>query len=334
MTSADSPNPAHKIKNKPQRIPYVINAISLLLAIVSILAVSYVWPRLERSLSNVNNHVTALQQALMQFEKEVEQNTLKTQTVLSTNQKNLSQLMSQSGDTSGQQAMAESAYLIRLAHLHLTLDNNTNLAIQLLKMASERIDTITSSLATRLKIAIAHDIATLSAIPQIDVPNLMGQLDQVSAQIAALPIRPKNSSPAATTPASLSFKADTWWDHLKGNLAGLKKLFVVRYFDNSIEPLLTPAQSAYLKENIQLKIYQAQWAILHHSERLYRESLTIAVQWLNQYGDNDPAVEKITTKLQSFSLIDITPQIPSTLESFDTLTAPTSPHKDQTNGID
>ncbi len=74
------------------------------------------------------------------------------------------------------------------------------------------------------------------------------------------------------------------WKKIKDNWGGLKNLFVIRHINNDASPLLEPNQIFFLKENLQLKLTQAQWALLNRDASFYQNSLNSAIQWLSNYG--------------------------------------------------
>lgn len=333
MATTSFPKPPIKTKCKlttPKH--HIISIIALAIAIVAIIIAAFDWKQMNAVQSNTNMRITQSQQSILEFKKKIAQNQLALQNAISVNQKNISQLLNQGGDSTTQQATAEAIYLIRLAHLNLTMDNNIKLGITLLKMAKQRIDSVTTPATTRLKVAIAHDVATLSTVPQINVTNLLVELDSISNQIAMLPTRSQMSFQAKKSMTTQN-TSHHWWDKVRHNLIGLKKLFIVKHFDKPIAPLLMPQQTIYLKDSVRLKISQAQWAVLHRSPKLYRQSLNLAVQWLNQYNQNSLEAQQIIKKLQALATIAITPKIPATLKSLIVLNALSIPNKNNSSSI-
>ncbi len=335
MTTTSSSKPPIKSKQKSTASKHsIISLIAFILGIIAIVIAALAWQQTSSVQSTLDNRATQLQQSIAALKAELKQVQSNLQNAITANQKNISQLMSQGGDTAQQQAIGEAGYLIRLAHLHLTMDKNIHLGIKLLKLAAEQLDTVTTPAATRLKVAIAHDVATLSAVPQINTINLLTQLDRLSDEIAKLPTQ-SQMSPQSTTSPSPTTPPQHWWGKVKHNLGALKQLFIIRHFDKPIAPLLMPQQVIFLKDNIRLKISQAQWAVLHRSTKLYRQSLNLAVQWLNQYDQNQPATEQIIKKLQALAIINITPDIPTSLKSLQVLNSLSSPDQDHSsNGTD
>ena len=55
--------------------------------------------------------------------------------------------------------------------------------------------------------------------------------------------------------------------------------------DNPEAPLLAPAQSYFLRENLRLRLLSARIALLRHDEASYQADLQAASTWLKRYFD-------------------------------------------------
>lgn len=322
-SSKDSP-PTKTKQNSTSFVSRLLIGITFIASITAIVIAVLAWEQLSTIHSNTNAAVSQQQNKV----SEIGQTLDKVQTSISENQKNISQLIAQASNTTTQQGIAEATYLIRLAHVHLMIDDNITLALQLLKIAEQRLQTITSVTATHLKSSISEDISALSAVPKVDLPNIITQLNQISEEVNQLPVQHK-SSPKPTTSNTVTTTSEHWWDKTKHNLSGLKNLFIIRHIDSEKIPLISPQQIIFLKENVRLKLSEAEWATLHQQPTIYQESLTMAAKWLNEYGQNQPAIKPIVKKIQALALINIKPQIPAlkslkTLSSLSSLKAPTS----------
>jgi len=305
-------------KHKPSPKYSALAFSALILSVVAFLFAAFIWQQQD----SIRSNTAPLKQKLAQLTSTLQQ----TQADIATSQKRIAQLMSQNGNPD-QQATNEASYLVRAANLHLTT-RNVNSSIQLLQMAKQRLETVITPAAGRLKSAIAHDITTLSALPQLDVGNLLAQLDQLSQQIASLPTN-LQMSPQTVSKTNNDTAATTWWGKVKRNLGGLKRLFIIRRLDKPMAPLLNPQQIVFLKENLRLKLSQAQWAVLHNQPKLYQQSVNIAIQWLKEHAQNQPATQDIIKKLQALAIINISPPLPTTLKSVNALNSKPSPSSTQ-----
>ena len=93
-----------------------------------------------------------------------------------------------------------------------------------------------------------------------------------------MPGPPRESpSSASPPPAWLAFLRETWSD--------LKSLVRIEVSDRPAAPLITPAQSYFLRENLRLRLLSARLALLSHDDKSFRSDLTTANAWLRQYFD-------------------------------------------------
>ena len=65
---------------------------------------------------------------------------------------------------------------------------------------------------------------------------------------------------------------------------------MIRHYTQPIEPLLNDEQLNFLKQNIQLKVYQAEWAVLQQQSDLYQHNLTLIRSWIQTYYTQNPAL--------------------------------------------
>ncbi|AAO91564.2 uroporphyrinogen-III C-methyltransferase [Coxiella burnetii] len=290
-----------KTKSMPiQTIAFLLGIIAFILALGGIAFGVAIWHRLNSA---------QLEQSLGRFQGELQQSQAELQAAIATNRKNIDQLTHEVTHPSAEQTVAEIAYLVQLAHLHLTIENNTLAAIQILKMVRQQLQPVSSDALTPLKQAVDQDITALSAVPQIDFIELSERLDHLKTEIAALSMQPHRSAPESPTTSTPESK--TWWEKIKHSFSkALNNLFVIRRVDHPTSPLTEPGQTLFLKENLQLQLVQAQWALLNREPKVYQGSLNRAVQWLSNYDHNQPEADNIIKKIQALAVINIKPQTP------------------------
>jgi uroporphyrin-3 C-methyltransferase len=90
-----------------------------------------------------------------------------------------------------------------------------------------------------------------------------------------------------------------------------KQMVVVRHVDQAAQPLISPEQQAFLIENIQLKLAQAEWAALHRDAGVYQTSLRQAQTWVQQYFANNAATQSVITTLNNLLQVNVKPDLPS-----------------------
>ena len=285
------------LKKESSSLKYwLINGMVFFLALAALVLAIVAW----KVINHTHAEATQLNQTLIQI-----------QATVTENQKNIAQLMTQTSNPSAQQAIVEAAQLIQQAHIYLMIDGNVALAIQLLNLATQRLQPIATTAAIQLKSAMDQDIAALSAVPQVNIASIIMQLNQLSESVHQLSISPQPATRISTMTRTIP--TDHWWSKLK-------KLFIVRHLDTQKAPLMNPQQFLFLQENVRLKLFQAEWAVLHRQPTIYQESLIMAAQWLSEYVQNQPAADSIVKKIQSLEAINIKPSLP-TLTSLSVLTS-------------
>lgn len=305
-----------------------LGMVALILAIIALVFAALAWQQYGAVHENADRRAAKLQQAVTQIQTDFQQYQTQSQTAIQDNEKNIAALTNQLNDTKSAPILMEVNSLIRLANLHLTFDNNVAQALQLLKVAQTRLQSITSSTTQPLKEAIEHDINALSAVPQINASDLNDQIEQLGKQIAALEIQSPLATQSRTPPEPLA--GGSWWDRIKHNLGGLKDLFIVRRIEEPVTEPLTEKHFILLQERIQMKLLQAQWALLYLQKNIYQQSLHTAAQWLNELSQNQPATQALIKKLEALAVIDIKPQTPS-LQSMQVLAEQNSEKSESTH---
>ena len=210
-----------------------------------------------------------------------------------------------------------------MANLHLIISHDTDTAVKLLQLAKQQLSRVASASALQIKQAVAMDISRLKQAQRLDMAKLLAQLNQLNTTIQQLPDFPTHP----LTPTPTKDVTPSWRQQLGHTLQGLKKLVIIRRHQQPIKPLLASEQLLFLKQNIQLKMAEAEWAVLHHNKAVYQQSLKTVQQWLtDEYSDQAAAADALGT-LQSLLTIDVNPTLPDLTHTLSTFNAiPIQPH--------
>lgn len=294
--------------------PFRLISIALLIAIISIIISAVTLTLLQRTLHHKNDEKVQLEHAVNQLKSDFSIYQEKTETAIAANEKNIAIIVNQMNNPSRRALLVEANYLIRMANLHLVTENNIALATQLLKMAAEELQPISEAALQPLKQALNTDVQTLSAIPQVDIPDLIHTIDALNIDIKNLNLHQSNLVPSASNKIVIPVSSSTnWWEKVKTNLSGLKSLFIVHRIDEPMMASVAPEQSDALKMKIQLKLAEAEWALLTHNSLLFQQSLHTAAEALTAFNQNQPSVNDMIKKLESLATINIKPNIPKLL---------------------
>lgn len=258
------------------------------------------------------NNVKVLQQSLVSVEQAVQQQEKSLETI----QNNLTNLtpMSQQGDEKALLIKVEQ--LVRQANLSLNWQRDIPGAIALLQTANKDLTNYKNSALLAIQEQLQKTINELNGLSVTDVEDVVLQLMALDPLIAKLSLRTPaemlnvNNTQNAAQPASAA-ELPKWRQVLNISLAELQKIIIIRHHDEPIEPLMTPEQGLYLKQNLQAMLQQAQWAALHQKQKLYQQSVSQIIEWIKKYFDQNTVVAKqLIEQLENLSKKVIAPTLP------------------------
>lgn len=257
-------------------------------------------------------------QQVNQLQIDVTQN----QTSISTQQNQLlqtqnsvSQLTQLSGYNRSEWILPEVKYLVNLADINITANQNVKAAILLLKAADKRLSVLANPKFNKLRQALINDINALASVPTVDTTGILLQLDAISSQVQKakfIPSSPKTATDDAKEQTTNPGKANTLWQKIYINtLAFLEKAVIIRHHDSDVKPVLTAMEQQYLLQNIGLYLEEAKWAVLHKDQANYLLAVQKVEQLLKQgFAHNLTAVQNVLDALQSLSKLNINPKLP------------------------
>ena len=234
----------------------------------------------------------------------------------------LSQMQQRLGGKVSLWQVAEAEYLMRLANHRLTLMGDPNTALEALKSADQRLQATGDPVWDGVREILAHEMAALAAVPEVDRAGLNARLTALLEQTDSLPLEeegvrlPSAKAPKVTpseAPAESGFSIERILDDL---WQGFKSMMVIRHHDKPIAAMLPPEQRYFLIQNLRLKLEAAKAALLGRNEAFYRDSLESAAGWVKQYfAPDSPAVQGFLQQLETLSGEQIAPSLPEITDS-------------------
>ena len=213
--------------------------------------------------------------------------------------------------------LAQADFLVKLAGRKLWSDQDVTTAAALLKSASLADMNDPSLIGARR--AITDDIATLSAVSQVDYDGMILKVNQLANQIDNLRLADNNDddSPMDADSDELSSSISEWRVNLQKSWQNFMDSFItVRRRDETAVPLLAPNQDIYLRENIRSRLLVAAQAVPRHQEETWKQSLDNVSTWVRAYYDTDDATTKaFLDEVDKLSQQSITMTVPETLQS-------------------
>lgn len=217
-------------------------------------------------------------------------------------------------------AYAEIEQSLFIASQQLQLAGNVKVALIALQTADARLQRMNRPQLTALRKAINRDIERLKSAPHVDTVAISVRLDNLIAQVDKLPlameVRPQPEQPAA---AQKGAEDSPWTRFWRDAWAELRQLVRVQQMDQPDVPLLAPAQSYFLRENLKLRLIGARLALLARDAASYKADLKAARDWLGRYYDtrnNSVAyAQGMLRNLHDAEVSIETPDISATLEA-------------------
>ncbi|PDO82943.1 uroporphyrinogen-III C-methyltransferase [Kosakonia pseudosacchari] len=330
-----TPPPEKAEKNaRANRTSLALSAIAIAIALASGAGL-YGWVKQQTATLNNNNgeladQVIALQQSQDKQRAELE-GVIKQQSselaaakhqndVLA---KELNDVQQKVATISGSDAktwqLAQADFLVKLAGRKLWSDQDVTTAAALLKSADASLADMNDPSLITARRAITDDIATLSAITQVDYDGAILKLNQLSNQIDNLRLADNNDddSPMDADNGELSSSLSEWRVNLQKSWQNFMDSFItIRRRDETAVPLLAPNQDVYLRENIRSRLLVAAQAVPRHQEETYKQALDNVSTWVRAYYDTDDAATKaFLEEVDKLSQQTIAMDLPESLQS-------------------
>ncbi|WP_312314667.1 uroporphyrinogen-III C-methyltransferase [Atlantibacter sp.] len=278
----------------------------------------------------LEGQVTALQQQ-QETQKSALENTLKQQAgaldAAKHEQENLTRQLDEmqqkvatiSGTDAKTWLLAQADFLVKLAGRKLWSDQDVTTAAALLKSADASLADMNDPSLITARRAITEDIATLSAVSQVDYDGIILKLNQLASQVDNLRLadNDNDSAPMDSDGTELSSTVTEWRQNLVKSWHNFMDSFItIRRRDDTAVPLLAPNQDVYLRENIRSRLLVAAQAVPRHQNETYKQSLDNVSTWVRAYYDTDDATTKsFLDTLDALSQQNIDMDVPETLQS-------------------
>lgn len=213
--------------------------------------------------------------------------------------------------------LLKARYCLELAQINAHWSDNSETTIGLLQQADAMLADVHDQHLFAIRQAIAKEIAQVQAIQKLDMAGMLSQLDAAQSVIANLPLKPSVAPVDKNKVGTVgNDTSSAWRERLKGSVALLEKLVVVRRHDEDILPLPSPEYEAILRESICLNLQEAQWAVLQNNDFVFQFSLAHAIKNIKRLLSPDTAATKtVIQQLLVLQKIHLTQQKPDLEQS-------------------
>lgn len=215
--------------------------------------------------------------------------------------------------------LAQADFLVKLAGRKLWSDQDVTTAAALLKSADASLADMNDPSLITARRAITDDVASLSAISQVDYDGIILKVNQLSNQIDNLRLADNNDddSPMDSDSSELSSSLSEWRVNLQKSWQNFMDSFItIRRRDETAVPLLAPNQDIYLRENIRSRLLVAAQAVPRHQEETYKQALDNVSTWIRAYYDTDDSATKAFLEdIDKLEQQSISMSVPDSLKS-------------------
>lgn len=213
---------------------------------------------------------------------------------------------------------AEVEQWVGQAAQQLQLGGNVPGAILALSTADARLARMDRPQWLAVRKALARDIESLRALPQVDLAGMSLRLDQWAAKVDGLPMafdgHPKASASSTKVEASWTknFLSEVWQE--------LRSLIHVERLDHPAPELLSPQNAFFLRENLRLKLLSARLSLQARDQVAFRRQVEETRSWIERYFDpRHPEVRVVKEGLTSLLKADLVIALPSIHDSLESV---------------
>lgn len=223
--------------------------------------------------------------------------------------------------TRGDVLVADAEYLLSIANQKLHLVGDVKAALAAMEAADQRLHDSGDPAVFKVREALADEINTLKKMDAPDVVGISAQLLSLENKVKNVPLflphagLVKEHAPKPG-PGPAAGGEEESKDALDSALEDIKGLVTVRRTDKPIEAVLAPEQAEALRQILLLKLENTRTALLRGDERLYKDSLTSAADWLRQHFDaTAPETREMETELNALLARSISVPFPDISKS-------------------
>lgn len=291
----------------PHRTRSVAGGLALLLSLVALMGLGYLWYALSyqahifglnvgQRLQSQNRAISALGLTVADLSRTDTQ----TQQAIKALARHVKAVRVGHGDRRRWRIRAAQDLLL-IANEQLRFEHNVPLALLALHQAEREIRRQNSPRLLPVRLAIVQEILRLRAARKQHVSTMALELVALAHAVPTLPLavptdfrahRPKTPARPITLPFWRRLARGLWRDFT--SLIQFHKQVI------SQPALLAPKRAYYLRQNLELRLYAAELALLEHRIAIMHTNLLTAQHWINRYFDkNAPSVRAVDTKLQT-----------------------------------
>ncbi|MFN5746412.1 MAG: uroporphyrinogen-III C-methyltransferase, partial [Methylococcaceae bacterium] len=205
------------------------------------------------------------------------------------------QIRHQLNTTHGDLLIADAEYLLNVANQKLHLVGDVKAVLAAMEAADHRLRESGDPAVYKVREALAEEMAVLRKMNAPDLVGISAKLIALEKKVAGLPLvlphagivkEHEKAKASAAPPVSEQGQEG---DAVDAAIREFKDLVTVRRTDRPIEALLAPEQAEALRQMLLLKLETSRAALLRNDAQLFKDSLTVAGEWVAEHFDTTAA---------------------------------------------
>ena len=298
-TISPAPPPA------PRRARSVAGGLALLLSLVTLAGLGYVWYLLSYKAHIVGLDVTrsfqAQSQALIQLNTKI----ASLEQAQTTSRKAIADLARREASISTANhpgrhwRVRAAADLLLIANDQLRFQHNVPLALLALHQAQRELRRQGDPRLLPVRKSILQEILRLKALRRQHTSTMALDLVALAHSVRTLPLALPHAFPKKASPTVKSAPAPFWRRAVDGIWQDFRGLIRIRKEPVHERALLAPKRAYFARENLQIRLYGAQIALLEHRPALVAADLGAADRWIKRYFNvKARSTQAVVVKLQ------------------------------------
>ena len=283
--------------------------------------------QLQNSQQQLNGQISGLNSQINQLQSKASADAANIEELQNRLTRSIQQITATQQNTRKDWIIAEAEYLLRLANQRVLMEQTPQGALKLLRSADKILKETDDVTIYAVRKALAVDIAALEAVPELDTEGQFLRISALNGQVDNLkliPLTEQHKLPEIVADVSNESFTATWSENLQQAWSKIadkfNQLIVIQDRDAPVEPLLSPQQNYYLKQNLHLMLEQAQLSLLQRQQGTYLNSLDKAENWISTYFEaSDSTTKALLKSIAELKQVEVAPQLPDISGSLTTL---------------
>ena len=301
----DSTTKAVAAPPPPQRVRSPAGGLALLLSLITLIGLGYLWYALSYQAHilgiNVAQKLESQNHALAELSITVAglaQSEARTQRALQA--LNQRQEMARAAHGNGRHWHIRAAQdLLLIANDQLHFEHNVPLTLLALHQAEREIRRQGDPRLLPVRTAIIQEILRLHALRKQHTTTIALDLVALAHMIPTLPLAVPMTFHADHSRTTRKSEPNFWRRIAHSLWRDFVDLIRIHKEPIHERALLAPKRAYFVRENMRLRLYAAELALLEHHTSIMHANLLAADRWLGRYFDNKaPAVQAVQAKLQ------------------------------------